>query len=123
MWTYSTNYMGPMPHWYEINEIPYREMTWYSELFEKEITTKQYTPEYAGGRVDAYGDYDDEDYEPYGVNLYVPIMTVESWNRYSDWLETVQTDKLFSGEELVERYQREIGTLDIWKDKDVVKSE
>ena len=114
MFTYSTNWMGPMLHWYVSNNIPYTETTSYSTFFNKEVTYKNYE-QYAGGRIDVYcSDISHPDYDPYGTNLHIPIMRAESWNRFSDWLHTFSSDELLQFEQLHKLSDLQ---LDIYKDQ------
>lgn len=96
MYTYSTNMMGPMTHWFESNNIPYRVTKTYSKLFDKEIEYKTYEPWY-GGRIDIYGDYSGFGY-PDECGL--PIMSGESYSRFSRWLEKYSSEELKTFDEL-----------------------
>lgn len=98
--TYSTNLMGPMTHWFESNNIPCTITKKYSSLFNKEIEFKRYDPWY-GGRIDIYGGsgYPDED----GL----PIMSGESYCRFSRWLEKYSSEEIKSFEELRELFESE----------------
>ena len=76
---YSTNYMGPI------------NMDW----------IKEHGSDWAGGRIDVYGtdsDYPDE--------LGLPIMKAVDYNKFSDWLETVETDAVWTLQQLVEQYEK-----------------
>lgn len=98
--TYSTNMMGPMTHWYETNNIPFTIIKTYSKLFSKEIEYKQYEPWY-GGRIDIYGGsgYPDE--------LCLPIMSGESYGIFSEWLGKFSSTDIKSFEELRELFEKE----------------
>lgn len=92
-YTYYTNMMGPMTHWFETNNIPFKPIKTYSKLFNKEVEYKEYEQWY-GGRIDVYGDtgYPDE--------LGLPIMSGESYGRFSKWLELYSSPDLKTFEEL-----------------------
>jgi len=80
---YSANWMGPINQkWYEDRNI---------ELWS-----------YAAGRIDCRGG----DLGPYGDELGLPPMLGEDWGRFSNWLDTVETDTLWSLTELVELYEK-----------------
>jgi hypothetical protein len=57
---------------------------------------------YAAGRIDCRG----EDLGPFGDEISLPPMRVEDWNRFGDWLETFETDFMWSLEELVWLYEQ-----------------
>lgn len=98
IYTYSTNLMGPMSHWFIANNIPYTETKVYSKLFDKEIVYKTYEQWY-GGRIDIYGGpgYPDE--------TGLPIMSGESYARFSRWLQTYSSEDMKSFEELRELFE------------------
>lgn len=80
---YSTNWMGPInKHWYEEQGL--------------ELWT------YSAGRIDCRG----EDLGQFGDEISLPPMLNEDWHRFSEWLNTVETDFMWSLEELVELYER-----------------
>ena len=85
MYTYSTNMMGPMTHWYDTNQIPYTLSTRYSTLFCRTITTKVYDHHWYGGRIDIYGG------EGYPIEAALPIMRDDSYGAFSDWLSKLST--------------------------------
>ena len=80
---YSTNWMGPInKQWYEERGL--------------ELWT------YAAGRIDCRG----EDLGQFGDEIGLPPMYREDWHRFSAWLDTFETDFMWSLEELVELYER-----------------
>jgi len=116
MWTYRSNYMGPMMHWYETNNIPFVEIETYSSFFKKEIKYKHYE-QYAGGRIDCHcSNIEDPDYDHYGQELGLPIMEAESYANFSQFLDTIRTSTLLTTRELVELYQLRFETLNIWEE-------
>ena len=42
----------------------------------------------------------------YGDEIGVPPMRSEDWGRFSDWLDTVETDFMWTLDQLVEMYER-----------------
>ena len=75
---YSTNWMGPI------------NMDW----------IKQHGEGWSAGRIDIYGDglYPDE--------IALPPMKSEDWGRFSDWLDTVETDYMWTLRQLVTQYEK-----------------
>jgi hypothetical protein len=68
------------------------------ERFEiDEITTH-----YSCGRIDVRGTDD-----PYGDEIGVPPMQSEDWARFGNWLETFETDAVWTLDQLVELYERD----------------
>lgn len=107
-WTYSTNYMGPAMHFYELHNIPYTEHTEFSKLLNKEITFKTYHKEYAGGRIDAYcNDISDPDYSHYGAETSLPIMEAEDYLKFSYWLDNFKSDKFLHFEEIRRLFEKD----------------
>lgn len=79
MITYLTNWMGP------INE------DW----------LKEHGDHWAAGRIDIYG----VPGEHYPIEYSLPPMHVEDWNKLSDWLDTLETEELWSFEDLIGNFQ------------------
>jgi hypothetical protein len=44
-------------------------------------------------------------------------MTTESWNRFGKWLDTFETDFMWTLEELVELYERNNPKIQWWVEK------
>ena len=92
--TYSTNMMGPMMHWYKSNNIPY-------------------TIKIANNKFTDFQDEERKCYEQwYGGSGYpdecgLPIMSGESYSRFSNWLETYSSSELKSFEELRKLFESE----------------
>lgn len=57
--------------------------------------------QYSCGRIDVMGTGD-----PYGEEIGVPPMTSEDWYRFDLWLDTLETDDVWTLEQLVELYER-----------------
>jgi len=89
---YSTNLMGP------INEY------WYQERNMKLGSA-------AAGRIDIYG-LDESKYYG-GMSEYdLPPMTRESWERFSDWLDDLETEELWSYERLISEFESQYGAIE-----------
>ena len=78
---YSTNWMGPInKKWCDENGT-----------------------DWAGGRIDIYGDED----SPYGNEIGLPVMKTSDWNRFSAWLDDIETPTILSLKELLHMYYNE----------------
>lgn len=110
MYTYSTNVMGPMTHWYDTNQIPYTTVTRYSTLFKRTITTKIYDHHWYGGRIDIYGG------DGYPLETHLPIMRDDSFGLFSQWLRTLKVDYLLNFEQLRELYEQSHPKLILFKE-------
>jgi hypothetical protein len=106
---YSTNWMGPVSmNWYrdrgltEIKMITLEADSVITGLkagdqFEcEEITTY-----YSTGRIDIYGTG-----EPYPDEIGLPPMRSEDWSSFGLWLDTFETDAVWTLDQLVELYER-----------------
>jgi len=106
---YSTNWMGPVSmNWYEqrglveTKIVTLEEDSAFSGLKAgDQYESKEITTHYSCGRIDVYGTDD-----PYGAEIGVPPMQSEDWARFGDWLETFETDDVWTLEQLVELYER-----------------
>jgi len=106
---YSTNWMGPVSmHWYEQRGLVETKMITLDEdsAFSGLKAGDQYECEeivtyYSAGRIDIHGTGD-----PYGEEIGVPPMTSEDWYRFGAWLETFETDTVWTLDQLVELYER-----------------
>lgn len=98
-YTYSTNMMGPMMHWYESNNIPYTIRIANNKFTNFKDEERKCYEQWYGGRIDIYGGpgYPDE--------TGLPIMSAESYARFSQWLETYSSTELKSFEELRELFE------------------
>lgn len=104
MITYSTNWMGPVAtRWYEERNIPFVMKKTSGKLLPA-VEYKDYLESYSCGRIDIYG-LDEEEYwcgkHEYGL---APMRT-EDWNAFSDWLDEMDTDELWSYDKLIEHFQ------------------
>lgn len=76
---YSTNFMGPI------------NIDW----------IKEHGNDWAGGRIDMYGG----DWS-YPEEIGLPIMKSSDYATFSDWLDTVETDDVWTLQQLVEQYEK-----------------
>ena len=119
MITYSTNWMGPINmNWYRERNLTVTKTVIQEEdskftsrkkgdIYEVEEITQQW----AGGRIDIRG----EGLGPYGDEIGLPIMRGDCYGRFSDWLDTVETDDVRTLAQLVEMYERDNPRI-IWAD-------
>ena len=106
---YSTNWMGPVSmNWYRDRGLTRIESHIQEEdskftnrkagdSYEIEVITQQYSC----GRIDVMGTED-----PYGEEIGVPPMTSEDWYRFGAWLDTFETDDVWTLDQLVELYEQ-----------------
>jgi len=100
MITYSTNWMGPI------------NLYWYEErgLLEPDGVTP--TTQYSAGRIDIRDDSKEgyDGWYEYGVDP----MHGEDWNRFSDWLDTVESEELIPYETLIKSFEEHYGKKIRW---------
>ena len=107
---YSTNWMGVANlQWYKDRGLTKRvskTLTEDSQLTNRKAgDTFEYDEViqgYSCGRIDCRG----EDLGPYGDEIGVPPMKSEDWQRFGVWLNTVETDYMWTLDQLVEMYER-----------------
>jgi hypothetical protein len=58
--------------------------------------------EYSCGRIDCRGG----DLGPYGAEISLPPMLAEDWGRFSNWLNTFETDAMWNLKDIIELYER-----------------
>jgi hypothetical protein len=110
MITYSTNWMGPVNmDWYR-----QRNLTVTKTVIQKEDSkftsrkkgdiyeVEEITQQWAGGRIDIRG----EGLGPYGGEMGLPIMRGDCYKQFSEWLDTFETDDVWTLAQLVELYER-----------------
>src|SRR6056300_1464643 len=123
MITYSTNWMGPI------------SMAWFRERGLTEIVThvqeqdskftdrkkgdvyelEEIVINYSGGRIDIYG----VPGEPYPIEYSLPIMRSEDWNLFSTWLDDLETETLWTLDQILEEYLQDTGhVIRWWKEED-----
>lgn len=110
MITYSTNWMGPVNmDWYRqrgltvTKTVVQEEDSKYTDRKRGDVyEIEEITQRWAGGRIDVRG----EGLGPYGEELGLPIMSVDCYNSFSDWLQEHCTEKIWSLDKLVECYEK-----------------
>lgn len=65
---------------------------------------------WASGRIDVYGLWDEEH------SLALPPMDHKDWNNFSRWLDTVETDDVWTLQQLVAQYEKQNNKI-IWLKK------
>lgn len=109
MISYSTNWMGPAGMWW-YRDNGYSKMV--SRVLEKDSLVSEYkagdtvhyeevTEYWYGGRIDIYGTD-----EMYNSEMGLPIMDGPSYKGFSEWLEKVETDSVWSLDQLVAEYEK-----------------
>ena len=68
----------------------------------KSIETKDIIEQWAGGRIDVRGG----NTGTYGDEIGLPVMRGDCYRQFSDWLETYETDEMWSLKDLVWMYER-----------------
>jgi hypothetical protein len=124
MITYSTNWMGPIsPDWYRERGLT-RKVT---KVVEEDnllvrlgrhkagevLEYEEITTHYAGGRIDIRGLDPDKFYN--GCAEYsLPIMHGEDWNKFSDWLDGLETYHLWEYNKIIYIYKEETKSVIRW---------
>ena len=98
MITYSTNWMGPI------------NLKWYRERGLLEEGSVEPTTYYSAGRIDIRGVPD----EPWGLEYGIGPMHGEDWNRFSDWLDTVESEELIPYDTLIKSFEEYYGKKIRW---------
>ena len=120
---YSTNWMGVANlKWYEdrglLKKIK-RTLTEDSTLTNRKagdvVEYSEIIQEYSCGRIDCRG----EDLGQFGDEIGVDPMKAESWHRFGNWLNTFETDAMWTLEELVEMYERVNPKIEWWIEESV----
>jgi len=120
---YSTNWMGVVNlKWYEdrglLKKIK-RTLTEDSTLTNRKagdvVEYSEIIQEYSCGRIDCRG----EDLGQFGDEISVDPMKAESWHRFGNWLNTFETDAMWTLEELVEMYERVNPKIEWWIEESV----
>ena len=115
---YSTNWMGVVNlQWYEdrglLKRIK-RTLTEDSTLTNRKagdvVEYPEIIQEYSCGRIDCRGD----GLGPFGDEIGVPPMKSEDWHRFGNWLNTVETDDMWTMNQLVEMYERTNPKIEWW---------
>lgn len=99
---YSTNWMGVANlDWYRKRDLLHKKTITFTEDSGKyksgdSVEVEEPIEYYSCGRIDVTGTDD-----PWGDEIGVPPMKNTSWYRFSDWLETFETDDVWTLEQLV----------------------
>jgi len=116
---YSTNWMGPVnTDWYRernltvIKTVVQKEDSKYTRRKKGDIyEVEEVIQQWAGGRIDIRG----EGLGIYGDEMGLPIMRGDCYKQFSEWLDTVETDDVWTLAQLVELYERANPKI-IWAD-------
>ena len=85
---YWTNWMGPInPGWIE-----------------------EHGDNWAAGRIDIW-----DTKEPYNDEMGLPVMKVEDWCRFGEWIRVFETDTVWTLKELVAEYEKTNPKITWWK--------
>lgn len=121
---YSTNWMGPVAlSWYRdrgltktVTKTLEKDSPFTDRKSGDVVTYDEITEHYCCGRIDIRGTdgggnwiHDEHGLEP---------MKAKDWNELSDWLDTVETDFVWSKRDLISNYERFIGRpIEWWEEK------
>lgn len=95
---YSTNWMGPISiDWYRQRGLTKPALI---RVLDQDIETVEITESYSAGRIDV------NDGSDYGDEISLPPMRSDDWHTFSEWLETFETDDVWTLDQLVELYER-----------------
>lgn len=116
---YSTNWMGPVSlEWYRERNLTVKVTVVQEEdskftsrkkgdVYEREDVIEQW----AGGRIDIRGD----GLGPYGDECGLPIMHGTSYRLFSDWLDDLRTDEVWTLDMIVNEYEKTNPKI-VWAD-------
>ena len=115
---YSTNWMGVANlQWYRDRGLTKRvtkTLTEDSKLTGRKAGESfeydEVIQSYSCGRIDCRG----EDLGQFGDELGVDPMKSEDWHRFGVWLNTVETDYMWTLDQLVEMYERTNPKIEWW---------
>ena len=118
---YSTNWMGVINlQWYRdrgLTQRVSRTLTEDSKLTGRRagdvFEYDEITQEYACGRIDCRG----TGLGPYGAELGVSPMKAQDWARFGSWLNTFETDDLWTMDQIVELYEQTNPKIEWWIEK------
>lgn len=104
MIAYFLNWMGPIStNWYVDRGLYNQTGTRYSKYLNMDIPVYEKSIELACGRVDVSG-LDPEEYYDGKTEYRCPLMTKDSWDRFSKFLDNLKTENLYSFEELLDKF-------------------
>jgi len=106
---YSTNWMGPISlDWYRQrgltqleHHVQHHDSPYTGRKTGERYTIETITHNYSCGRIDVMGTD-----SPYGDEIGVPPMLSLDWARFTRWLDTLETDDMWTLDQLVELYER-----------------
>jgi hypothetical protein len=121
---YSTNYMGILNNqWYIDRGLTQKRTIVFTEdslmvKYGKQkpgdtLEVDEPTEYYSCGRLDFWNPYSDSHYPD---EMGVPPMRAEDWNSLSDWLDTFETDKVMTLQEIVTEYEKTNPKIRFWVD-------
>jgi len=121
--TYSTNMMGPyfMDWYHKRGLVRLVERTVDSEFVADlrglkmgdHYWIEEITTHYAGGRIDIYGVPN----EPFPLEYGVALMHADDWYALGAFLDTLETEKLWTYEELINTFEEYCGRKIRWADE------
>ena len=105
---YSTNWMGPVSlDWYKQRGLTHKENI---EVLGQIVEVDSITTHYSAGRIDVYG------LDSYPEEIALPPMKSESWQLFSKWLETFETDDVWTLGQLVWLYEKKNPRIEWYDD-------
>ena len=117
---YSTNWMGPVSiNWYRDRGLTTTKIITLEEdsaisglKAGDQYEYQEITTHYSCGRIDVYGTG-----ESYPDEIGLSPMHSEDWARFGGWLETFETDDVWTLDQLVELYERDNPEIRWYKDE------
>lgn len=122
--SYSTNWMGPVSiDWYKerglvkpVKKVLEEDNKYTGHKAGEIIIINDITERYACGRIDirgtaGAGEFIDDEYG-------LAPMKEEDWNSLTYWLQTVETDFVWTKEELLHNFENFIGRSIAWSEND-----
>ena len=117
MFTYDTNFMGPISNqWYKDRGLTKKVTRTYTnqvvaERFSANVgdayETDEVTTYYAGGRIDIRDDTK-SGYDGWSEYAVAPMLG-EDWNALTDLLLTLETEELLTYEEIIDMLEQKLG--------------
>lgn len=107
---YSTNWMGPISmQWFRDRGLTRKQPCRYSDILQKWIEPEEVTEMWMGGRIDIYG-------SDYQTEIALPIMSAESWDDFSHWLNQYSSETQKTLDELVQAFYNDTNKRIRWYD-------
>jgi hypothetical protein len=105
--------MGPIAtQWYEDRNIPFEIRETSGKILPK-TEYKHFLESYSCGRIDIYGLDESEHWSGKSEYSVAPMRT-EDWDELSDWLDTLDTDELWSYDKLFQSFEHDTGIQIRW---------